>query len=141
MRCIQTKDALIQQDPLDQKERKWLNFGHTIGHALESYFLKTDNPLLHGEAVGWGMLIELELSFKMGFMAEHLEIITGLKKILHQYTPFFSLPKIEEILPYLYQDKKNENQTIQFVTLKKVGDMATLPLDIELLKEVWAVNF
>jgi 3-dehydroquinate synthase len=139
--CIQIKDALVQKDPLDLKERKLLNFGHTIGHALESYFLKTNTPLLHGEAVGWGMLIELRLSVEMGFSAEHLEIITALKKILHQHMPFGTLPKLEEIIPYLYQDKKNEDQEIQFVTFKKVGDLSILPLKIELLKKVWVSNF
>ncbi|MBK7957891.1 MAG: 3-dehydroquinate synthase [Bacteroidetes bacterium] len=59
---IQIKSSIVDQDPEEKGIRKILNFGHTIGHAIESASLKTDQPLLHGEAIAIGMLLEIELS-------------------------------------------------------------------------------
>lgn len=51
---------MVEQDPKEQNVRKILNFGHTVGHAIEAYSLTHDaDPLLHGEAVAFGMIAEL----------------------------------------------------------------------------------
>ncbi len=55
---IAVKVRIVQEDPLEKGLRALLNFGHTIGHAVESYFLETDEPLTHGEAVAIGMICE-----------------------------------------------------------------------------------
>lgn len=58
----------MEQDPFEKGIRKALNFGHTIGHAFESFALETEHPVLHGYAVAWGMVCELYYShLKVGF--------------------------------------------------------------------------
>src|SRR5690606_40854361 len=63
----------VLQDPTENGIRKALNFGHTLGHAIESYFLENDKkqPLLHGEAVAVGMVLESYISLRRGLIAEH----------------------------------------------------------------------
>ena len=56
---VQVKEDIVEKDPYEQSIRKALNFGHTIGHAFESFALKTNHPVLHGYAVAWGMVCEL----------------------------------------------------------------------------------
>ena len=50
------KKLIVEEDPFELGIRKKLNFGHTIGHAIESFYLNSDDPLLHGEAIAWGMV-------------------------------------------------------------------------------------
>jgi 3-dehydroquinate synthase len=57
-RAVAIKSHFVTQDPFDKGVRKALNFGHTMGHAIESYYLSTSTPLLHGEAVAMGMIAE-----------------------------------------------------------------------------------
>ena len=59
---IHIKDAVVKEDPKERGLRKILNFGHTIGHAIESYYLHTENRLLHGEAIAIGIVLESYLS-------------------------------------------------------------------------------
>ncbi|MBC8111772.1 MAG: 3-dehydroquinate synthase, partial [Verrucomicrobia bacterium] len=67
---VSFKTRVIDKDPREKGLRKILNFGHSIGHALESYFLDTDHRLFHGEAIAIGMIVEAWLSFKKGFLSE-----------------------------------------------------------------------
>ena len=59
---ISIKNNIVLQDPYENNLRKILNFGHTYGHAIESYYLEKNNPILHGEAVMMGMILEAEIS-------------------------------------------------------------------------------
>ena len=59
---INIKNKIVLSDPYEKGERKKLNFGHTFGHAVETYYLEKGTPILHGEAVLMGILLELELS-------------------------------------------------------------------------------
>ena len=72
-RSVQVKEDVVAQDPFEKGIRKALNFGHTVGHAFESFALKTEHPVLHGYAVAWGMVCELYLShIRVGFPSDKL---------------------------------------------------------------------
>lgn len=118
---VSIKNNIVTADPFEKGPRKILNFGHTIGHAIESLSLQTKKPLLHGEAIIYGMYYELLLSVqKLEF---DLQNVLNYKKFMqHNYKPFIlkknDLPKI---YTYLLNDKKNENNTILCTLLKKIG--------------------
>lgn len=118
---LMVKKCIVEVDPFEQGLRKALNFGHTIGHAVESYFLKTPKPLLHGEAIAIGMICETYLSHKMvGLPAAALEEI---QRFLLQTYDFVKLPT--KAMPYLInimrKDKKNENSKINCSLLPEIG--------------------
>ncbi len=121
---IRIKNKVVQQDPTEQNIRKVLNFGHTLGHAIESYFL--DHPeykmLLHGEAIAAGMVLEGFLSEQLtGLSTEHRDTIktTFLKRFGKLN---FLDSDIEAILELLKFDKKNSHGNINFVLLKTLGE-------------------
>ena len=117
------KKTIVTEDPNEQGIRKHLNFGHTLGHAIESYFLEseTKDQLLHGEAIAIGMILECYLSVELlKFPKEDLEYIT--KVINSIYTPVhFDKNDYEPIIDLLKYDKKNEHGNINFVLLKAIG--------------------
>lgn len=120
---IEIKKEVVTQDPFESGLRKILNFGHTIGHAVESYFLeKPEEKLLHGEAIAVGMICEAFLSKKLtGLSEEGLEEIT--KYLIKVYQPKAIKPELfEEILKLTFQDKKNEGGVVQFSLLKSIGE-------------------
>jgi len=111
------------QDPTENGIRKALNFGHTLGHAIESYFLENENKksLLHGEAVAAGMILESFISMKKNGISitEYTEIKTALKNIFTNI--IFSSDDIAAIIGLLIHDKKNEYGNVQFALLEKIG--------------------
>jgi 3-dehydroquinate synthase len=120
---VEIKKGVVAQDPTEKGLRKILNFGHTIGHAVESYFLKQPRKkLLHGEAIAVGMVCESYLSYKRGLLGEQalenieefLFAVYGKVKITSQDT--------EAIIPLMMQDKKNEKGTIQCVLLQGIAN-------------------
>lgn len=120
-KSIRIKHEIVSQDRDENGLRKQLNFGHTIGHAIESYYLQKNEPILHGEAVAAGMLIELKLSTDMlGFSLEEFKkieqfLLKSFGKIL------IKEDAIEEIINNLAFDKKNEKGKINFVLLHAFG--------------------
>lgn len=121
-RSVAIKKEVVTEDPKENGLRKILNFGHTIGHAFESYFLDTSNHLLHGEAIALGMIAEGYLSVKKCGMPEaELEIL--IKSLLEIYGKVkFDLDQLDPILDLCIQDKKNEGNTLMFSLLKSIGD-------------------
>jgi 3-dehydroquinate synthase len=121
-RSVKTKREIVNKDPLEKSVRKVLNFGHTIGHALESYSMRHDSkPLLHGEAIAVGMVCETWLSHQIcGLPKDELKEITD---YLMQRFPLYALNKAEnkELLDLMRNDKKNEEDLIHFSLLKKIG--------------------
>ena len=116
------KSQIVEQDPLENGLRKHLNFGHTLGHAIESYFHKnTDTPLLHGEAVAHGMILESYLSYKLiGLSEKHLlQIVETIHK--HFSIKEFSVKQQKEIIKLLRYDKKNRDNEVLFVLINKIG--------------------
>jgi 3-dehydroquinate synthase len=121
-KSVRIKNKIVMHDPFEKNLRKSLNFGHTIGHAIESYSLLNDKmPLLHGEAIAIGMICESFLSFHFnGLPEEELHDITDyIFSIFEKYD--LAPEKFAEILKFMYHDKKNENNTINFTMLKKIG--------------------
>ncbi len=119
---INIKSAVVDQDPNENGLRKILNFGHTIGHAIESHFLEIPNKrLLHGEAIAIGMIAEAWIAMKKGF------ITTDECKEISNYilTTFEKLhienDEIKQIIPLTLQDKKNQNGEVQFALLEAIG--------------------
>ncbi|MBT3612185.1 MAG: 3-dehydroquinate synthase [Flavobacteriales bacterium] len=113
---IQIKNNIILSDPFEKKNRKKLNFGHTFGHAIESYYLEKGTPILHGEAVYMGMILETELS---PIPKEDKNEIKNY--ILSNFT-LAHTPKKSNLLPFLMNDKKNVQGKINFSLLNEIGD-------------------
>lgn len=122
-RSVQIKNSIIEQDPYEQNIRKLLNFGHTLGHAIESYFLDSEgkNILLHGEAVAIGMILEANISLQKGLLGqlEYDEIKHTILSIFDKI--HFSKTDIGEIIKLLAHDKKNAFGAVQFVLLEGIG--------------------
>ncbi|PIE48660.1 MAG: 3-dehydroquinate synthase [Flavobacteriales bacterium] len=121
---IQVKNKVVLEDFKETGLRKVLNFGHTIGHAIESFYLENESlpTLLHGEAIAIGMVAEAYISHKKyGFDKTVLKqlknwTINTYGKIpldKNHYPVFLSL---------MQHDKKNEQGTVKYVLLKAVGD-------------------
>ena len=120
---IKIKNEIVRQDPNEKGIRKALNFGHTLGHAIESYFLEnpTKKNLLHGEAIAIGMILESYISMikKLISKEEYVEIKSTIKSIFEVVN--FDKSDIQSILDLLIHDKKNENGKIKFVLLDGIG--------------------
>ena len=120
---IKLKLDVVKKDPKEESYRKILNFGHTIGHAIEAYSLKRDKkPLRHGEAVAIGMICEAYLSkTQLDLSTKDLrEIATFISRYFTKY----SLRSIlsPELISLMRQDKKNDHpDAINFTLLKKIG--------------------
>jgi 3-dehydroquinate synthase len=120
-RSMNIKQNVVEIDFKEQNIRKTLNFGHTIGHALESLFLEKGKPILHGEAVALGMICETHLSYLEHFISKQLseEIILNISK----FFPMLDIREFseEEILNLMKNDKKNSSGKINFSLLNNIG--------------------
>ena len=120
---IKLKLDVVKKDPHEISYRKVLNFGHTIGHAIESYSMQRDKkPLKHGEAVAIGMICEAYLSKVMLDLSN--KELRQIGEFISQYFPKYSLRTIlsPELISIMRQDKKNENEdSINFTLLRKIG--------------------
>lgn len=118
MRSCTIKKLVVEKDPTEQGDRALLNFGHTIGHAIEKY---KNFELLHGECVSLGMVAAAFLSWKHNWlsMEEYYEV----RDMLVPFQLPISIDSIDpkEVLALTRNDKKMEAGQIKFVLLKKVG--------------------
>jgi 3-dehydroquinate synthase len=131
-RSVAIKREVVNEDPMETGIRKILNFGHTIGHAIESYYLPSEKALKHGEAIAMGMVAETHLSVKKGLLPkEDGEVIINYlvarfpKQIIDQKA-------IAAIVNLASQDKKNAEDKILAVLLTAIG---TATYEIEILKD------
>jgi len=122
-RSVEIKNIIVMQDPTEKNIRKALNFGHTLGHAIESYYLEneTKTTLLHGEAIAVGMILESYISLHKNLITEeeYSQIKATLKSIYDDV--IFEENDIDPILELLIHDKKNEYGTIQFALIEGIG--------------------
>lgn len=121
--CAEIKSVFVEKDYYDRKERNALNFGHTLGHAIEAYSIsKYPVPLLHGEAVAAGLICELYLShIKSRLDKSILQKATEMIRSIFEPVPAECL-KYDHLKKYLEQDKKNARPgTPTFTLLKDVG--------------------
>jgi len=120
VKSVTLKNKIVLKDPLDKGIRKILNFGHTIGHAIESLLLGTLNELLHGEAIVIGMLIEIHIALqkKLISKAEFEEITSALKKAFEPVKIELALGPVLELLK---NDKKTTKNKFRFALVNKTG--------------------
>lgn len=123
LRAGEIKRDIVEKDPTENGLRKILNFGHTIGHAIESHCLTTECPLFHGEAVALGMAAALWLSVQQCGLDEKVlqDFEKQLPMLLSETKIRLSEADIEPVLSYLVYDKKNKGEKPQFVLLEAVG--------------------
>jgi len=118
---VNVKTYFVSNDPTEQNIRKALNFGHTIGHAFESYAMAQNRPIQHGYAVAYGMIAELYLSVKKcNFPIKEFENLTNW--LLKLYGKFeISEKDFDSLLELMTHDKKNEAGRINFTLLSDIG--------------------
>ncbi|MCF8463854.1 MAG: 3-dehydroquinate synthase [Flavobacteriales bacterium] len=137
-RSVQVKMDVVLRDEFEAGERKKLNFGHTIGHAIESHLLDSEQAVLHGEAIAAGMIMESWLSQKIVGLSE-----AELNSICVAVDSVFSRIAISEsdweaIKKLLVYDKKNRDGQVQFVLIKSIGTaIIDQPVSETLLDEAW----
>jgi 3-dehydroquinate synthase len=121
-RSVEIKNEVVTTDPQEQNLRKILNFGHTIGHAVESYALSNNPmPLTHGEAIAIGMVCEAFLSHRnSNLTAEELEDISTYITSLYPTYNIVS-ESFDDLLTLMQSDKKNEHGQVMFSLLESIG--------------------
>ena len=121
-RSVKVKTDVVTADFNEKGKRKILNFGHTIGHALESYSMKHDqHPIMHGEAVALGIICEVYISTQQNGLPNSVmeDVFKYIFKYYLKYT--FSLSAIPELIQLIRQDKKNQDGRFSLSLLKEIG--------------------
>jgi 3-dehydroquinate synthase len=118
---VNVKEYFVSNDLTENNIRKALNFGHTVGHAFESFAMEQNRPVLHGYAVAYGMIAELFLSVKeCNFPEKYLEKLN--EWLLKIYGKFeISENDFERLFELMTHDKKNESGRINFTLLPEIG--------------------
>lgn len=114
------KKMVVENDPKESGLRKILNFGHTVGHAVEGYFLHSGNRIFHGEAIAIGMHCESFIAWKKNLLSkDELDEISAYLKLVYTQV---SLPSVRKpILDLMSQDKKNKGNKILMALTKGIG--------------------
>lgn len=137
---VSIKNEIVLQDPFEENVRKLLNFGHTLGHVIETYSHsgKGIQPLLHGEAIAIGMILEAYISYKKNLLTKnsYLEIKETLNLMFESVV--FTKNDIEICTHLLIHDKKNVNGVVQFTLLSDIGKgVINEVVDSELVNEAF----
>ncbi|MEK6783546.1 MAG: 3-dehydroquinate synthase [Bacteroidota bacterium] len=128
---VEFKWSVVKADPKEKGLRKILNFGHTVGHAVEGYTLKQGNRIFHGEAIAVGMIAESFLAFKNGLLSkDELDQITDY--IIRSFGKVELPLLLEPVLEGAIQDKKNKGNKILMALIKGIGQAVW---DVEISKE------
>lgn len=134
-RSIQIKNEIVLEDPKEKNLRKVLNFGHTLGHAVESFYLESEDKesLTHGEAIAIGMVCECFISSKLlDFSFEKVKEVKNV--ILSIYNRIDLIEKdFSSIIDLLKHDKKNVNGQVNFVLL---NDYESFKIDCKVPKDL-----
>ncbi len=137
-KSVSIKKNIVEKDFKETGLRKTLNFGHTIGHAIESFSLSNGKPLLHGEAIAIGMYYETKLSHQKNMLSDDdfNEIVFVISRLFLQDLNYsFTL---NDILPFLKKDKKNQNNTILMSLLTEIGNcQIDCSVDLEALQKLF----
>lgn len=135
---IAIKNSVVEADPMEQGLRKILNFGHTLGHALESHFLLTPQKLLHGEAIAIGMILESHISYQKGWLTkDDFEVIRDYLQGVFNLPDL--LPDPEILAEALLQDKKNDALGVSFSIIRGIGTCAyDVRISNQMIKESFA---
>ena len=118
---VKIKEKVVLTDPVESGLRKILNFGHTVGHAFESYFMGTPDEISHGRAVIYGMAVELYLSCKKAGFPEN-KLLEALNYLNNTYGKLdFKKTDYEKLVNLMTHDKKNDSANINFTLIKDFG--------------------
>ena len=133
---IKIKQGIVNTDPSEQNVRKTLNFGHTIGHALESHSIGTTHPLFHGEAVALGIMKECAIAVELGILDR--EITEQITKYIQLLFPDIECTApISEVLEFIKNDKKNQNGEIQMALPSAIGSCQyNINVPVDLIRKV-----
>lgn len=126
---LRIKEDIVLSDPLEKSDRKKLNLGHSIAHALESLYMKESEPLSHGEAVAHGLRAETRIANQMGICTD--ETLQEIEELIQHFYGPMPVYTEDQLLPFLINDKKNQGQKMIFTLLQKPGEIA---LDVEVNK-------
>lgn len=121
--AIRIKADIVERDFKEQNERKLLNFGHSLGHAVEGYLLHDEKRrVLHGEAIAAGMIMESYLAMMKSLLSEG--DFKNIRKYIGDIYDFIPIAEFEaqKIIKLLYQDKKNVSGSLRFSLLKNIGE-------------------
>jgi len=132
-RNVEIKYNIVSGDEFEKGERRLLNFGHTLGHAIENLY-----KLSHGHAVAIGMVAACTISEEVNKFpaADKLRVVSLLKKYNLPVQLKFDKEKIWEVL---LMDKKKSGSKINFVLLNSIGDAIVQPISVKQLEELFAV--
>lgn len=120
-RSIEIKNEVVKQDYKEGGIRKILNFGHTIGHAVESLSFEGDTPLLHGEAIAIGMITEAYISLHRGLITQGVfDTMTNALIAIYGHHPSYATD-VKEIIKLMAFDKKNDGGRIMCSLLDRLG--------------------
>lgn len=127
-KCISIKRDIVEQDELDKGERMKLNFGHTLGHAIEKHH--NYNGISHGRAVAIGMCVFTKLAEKYGMCNN--SVANKLVACLERYSlPTSTNINIDELAKLCMSDKKRDSDKINIVYCKRIGESTIQPLTID----------
>ena len=120
-RSMAIKNDVVTKDFKEENIRKILNFGHTIGHAVESLFLRKGNLIPHGEAVALGMICETHLALLAGLI--DVEVSSTIITKIQRFFPYIDISEFrnEDILNLMFNDKKNQDGNINFSLIDGLG--------------------
>ena len=121
-RSCEIKKTIVEADESEQGLRKTLNFGHSIGHAVESFFLSHEPALTHGEAISIGMYGEAYISHRMGKLsADELRLVEAGLKTAGLMTRLPTSVPTSELRAIISHDKKNVQGQVRWTLLDRIG--------------------
>ena len=121
-RCIHIKMRLVEEDFNDQHHRRILNFGHTVGHAIESFSIRQGSAISHGHAVALGICCEAHIS-EMHHLLPYSQVQEIKETILKFFPlPHFAISELKSIADLTTQDKKNRGNIINISLLQSIGE-------------------
>lgn len=130
--CVDIKTEIVKEDQRDYGTRMLLNFGHTIGHAIEQH---SNYKISHGEAVAMGMVLEAKWTYEMGLAEKDLS--SQINSILMDVG--FSIDinsfKYQELYPYMEMDKKHQGDSLTIVVAREIGRCDLVEIENKKLKE------
>ena len=133
-RSNEIKSEITKKDPHERSVRKKLNYGHTVGHAIESFFLATGAAITHGNAVGWGIVFENRIAMKLGILNTAIAQTIELRILeIFGQLPSFNEDEKEQVFQFMLNDKKNKNGVFHFSLIQEIGDCL---IQVEVSEEI-----
>lgn len=133
--AIRIKIKIVEKDPYEKHQRLFLNFGHSFGHAIESYYNFSGKSISHGQAVTYGMQVALFLSKKEGFLS--YDSAKKITDVLQSQYPFPKELEFSDFSTYLSHDKKVMHGKLRVILFKDFGKFDIVQFKDSELKELY----